>query len=100
MKVTVIATVHALAAALLLAACTANTPPFPVPPALPTEVLPLPPVSEAPLIWQPGDWVYSGGSYRYEPGHYVPREGHGSVWLFGHWTGGNGQYAWVPGGWQ
>ena len=87
-------------AALVLAACTAQAPGPPMPPALPAETIPLPPVSEQSLTWQPGDWVYFDGSYRYEPGHFVPAAGHGASWVFGHWVGAQGQYAWVPGSWN
>lgn len=90
----------ALATALFLAACAAPPPRVPVPPALPAEAVPLPPVSDQALIWQPGDWVYVAGSYRYDAGHYVPAAGHGNAWAFGHWIGAQGQYAWVPGGWN
>ena len=71
-----------------------------MPPALPAETIPLPPVSEEELIWQPGDWAYFGGSYRYEPGHYVPRAGRRAAWAFGHWAGRSPHYVWVPGGWS
>ncbi len=92
--------VASLATVLVLGACAAPPPAFPVPPPLPAETLPLPPVSEQSLIWQPGDWTYFGGSYRYEPGRYVPAAGHGGTWTFGHWIGTPGQYGWVPGGWN
>ena len=93
-------TVPCLAIALLLAACAAPMPGVPVVPPLPAETIPLPPVSDESLTWQPGDWTYFGGSYRYEPGHYVPARGHSAAWLFGHWVGAQGQYGWVPGGWN
>ena len=90
----------ALAMVLLLASC---APPvmgeYPVPPPLPAEQRPLPPVSDAVLTWRPGDWVFAGGSYRYEPGRYVHAAGHGDRWMFGHWSGVRGAYVWVPGHW-
>ena len=94
--------VPALAGALLLAGCVVapTSGPVPVPPPLPAEVRPLPPLSEVPLDWQPGDWVYAGGSYRYEPGRYVVAAGHSQNWMFGHWVlAPQGGYSWVPGGW-
>ena len=88
------------AAFLVLAGCATPAPSFPVPPPLPAETIPLPPVSSTQLIWHPGDWAYSGDSYRYEPGRYETLVGHGPIYVFGHWTGSVGQYAWVPGRWQ
>ncbi len=92
-----------LAGTLLLAGCVTTATPVasaPVPPPLPAETRPLPPLSNAPLTWQPGDWVYTGGSYRYQPGQYVPAAGHSRDWAFGHWAmGPQGGYVWIPGGW-
>ncbi len=89
-----------LAAVLGLGGCTAWAPGFPAPPPLPAETIPLPPVSDQALIWQPGDWTYFDGSYRYEAGRFVPRGDHRAAWTFGHWVGTQGQYRWVPGGWN
>ena len=89
-----------LATTLLLGACAAQVTSAPVAPPLPAETIPLPPVSNEALLWQPGDWVFFGGSYRYEPGRFVPAAGHGSAWLPGHWVGTRGQYAWAPGSWN
>ena len=89
----------AMFAALMLNACSAQMPVFPTPPPLPAETMPLPPVSDTPLVWQPGDWTYLDGSYHYDPGTYVPQAGHGANWAFGHWTGSNGNYAWIAGQW-
>ena len=91
--------VTALVVAVLVSACTAQIPAFPTPPPLPAETIPLPPVSDEPLVWQPGDWTYLDGSYHYDPGHYLPQAGHGSNWAFGHWVGTRGNYSWVPGQW-
>ena len=90
----------ALAATLLMAGCGAAVPTYPTAPPLPAERIPLPPVSEAPLIWHPGDWVYVGGSYRYEAGRYEPAGNHSTIWVPGHWTGSRRDYAWIPGAWQ
>ncbi len=92
--------VPALAGALLIAGCAARPPSFPVPPPLPAEVVPLPPVSDTRLIWQPGDWVFTGGSYRFDAGRYVPAAGHSPNWVYAHWAiGPQGGYVWIPGGW-
>ena len=91
--------IPALAAILLLAACTAQLAAFPSPPPLPTENRPLPPVSELPQVWQPGDWVYAGGSFRYEPGRYVPNTGREHAWAFGHFAGTRDAPVWVAGNW-
>ena len=73
----------------------------PIPPVPPprAEMVPLPPVSDRPLIWQPGDWDWTGGDYLWTPGRYVPRGDHGTLWLPGHWEGTPGQQRWVPGRW-
>ncbi len=97
--------VPALAGALLLAGCVAAVPPSggPVPappPPLPAESIPAPPVSDVPLMWRPGDWVFASGSYRYDAGRYVQAAGHSRNWMFGHWEmAPQGGYVWVPGGW-
>ncbi len=92
-------TIPALLGGLLLAGCGASPAAYPTPPARPAETIPLPPVSEAALIWQPGDWVYDAGSYRYQAGRYVLAAGHSQNWTFGHWAGTAPNYTWVPGGW-
>ncbi len=89
-----------LTTSILLAGCTAQVPDYPMPPPLPAETIPLPPVSEEQLIWHPGDWLYVAGSYRYEPGHYEPRGNHGALWTRGHWAGTSGHYVWLPGAWS
>ena len=87
-------------AAMALAGCSATvTASYPVAPALPPELVPLPPVTDRPLIWEPGDWVFEDGKYRFSPGHYVDRGGHPPSWVFAHWEGTPGHYLWVPGAW-
>ncbi len=93
-------TLPIVASVALLAGCVPVAgPAYPAPPPLPAEVLPLLPVSEAPLVWRPGDWVYAGGSYRYEAGQYVPAAGHSRQWEFAHWGPGPDGPIWVPGHW-
>src|ERR1700733_7072709 len=92
----------ALLGATLLAGCVVAPPlpqQFPQAPPLPAETIPLPPVSEAPLVWQPGDWVFTGGSYHYEPGVYVQAAGHSHQWVFAHWGLEGNVPVWVPGHW-
>ena len=76
-----------LALGLTLAGCVAAPPPSPCPaiPPLPAEFIPKPPVSEAPLVWRPGHWVWTGAGYALQQGMYVPRL-HGNTWLPGFWT--------------
>jgi hypothetical protein len=74
-------------------------PPLPAPPLL-AETVPKPPVSEDPLIWQPGHWEWSGGSYVWSAGLWVKREGHGTNWQDGYWAPGpTGGWVWVPAHW-
>ena len=92
--------VPALAGALLVAGCVVQQPlGYTAPPPLPAEVVPLPPVSDMPLTWRPGDWVFAGGSYRYDAGRYVPAAGHSRSWVFAHWAVGPQGAVWVPGAW-
>lgn len=73
----------------------------PLPPVPPprAEMVPLPPVSDRPLIWRPGRWEWTGGDYLWTPGHYVPRGAHSTLWLPGHWEGTDETRRWVPGRW-
>lgn len=91
-------------AAPLLGGCVAETTtaayPFPPVPAAPPERVPLPPVSETPLIWQPGHYDWTGTAYVWQPGRYVARAGHGSLWQNGYWQFVNGGYTWVPAHWM
>jgi hypothetical protein len=99
---------HALLAAAcaaglsVLAGCaqtqTAFTPP-PVPP-VQVEVIPKPPVTATPLIWQPGHWNWNGTGYVWEPGQYVPRDGHGDMYMPGYWAQTQAGWAWQPPHWM
>jgi hypothetical protein len=88
-----------LGAVWLLAACAAGPAPPPVPPLM-TEEPPKPPVTVTPLILQPGHWDWSGSGYVWQPGQYVPNEGHSNLWLPGYWALGNGGWVWQPAHWQ
>lgn len=91
-----------------LAACTppAATPvassanPNPPPPPVRTEVIPKPPVSEDPLIWQPGHWDWEGTGYAWREGEWVKRAGHGTEWQDGYWANQNGTWTWVAAHWM
>ncbi|MBV8399407.1 MAG: YXWGXW repeat-containing protein [Acetobacteraceae bacterium] len=90
-----------VSAFLALSGCVVRQPMPPPPPPATTEVVPNPPVSATPLIWQPGHWDWNGAAYVWVPGQFVPREGHGPMWMPGHWaqtpTGG---WAWQPPHWM
>jgi hypothetical protein len=87
-----------LGAALMLAGCVQDNPP-PSPPAPVVETLPLPPVSPIPLVWQPGHWDWTGSSYVWTPGQFVPREGHGELWMPGFWDRTPSGWLWRPAHW-
>ena len=93
-----------LAASLALAGCAvvpvgAAYNPYPQPPPVRAETIPLPPVSEQPLIWQPGHWDYDGQGYTWREGRWVERAGHGTQWQDGYWSNATGSWAWVPAHW-
>ncbi|MDA8247680.1 MAG: hypothetical protein M0Z28_00725 [Rhodospirillales bacterium] len=96
---------------LLLAAVSACTPPesapvtsganpYPQPPPVRTEVIPKPPVSEDPLIWQPGHWDWAGTGFSWHAGEWMKRAGHGTEWQDGYWSNQNGTWSWVPAHWM
>jgi hypothetical protein len=91
----------ALAGLALLSACAAQViaPPYPPVPPPQAEMIPKPPVSEQPLIWQPGHWDYTGASYAWTGGAWVLRAGHGTAWQDGYWTQVNGAWSWVAPHW-
>jgi len=71
-------------------------------PALRTEVIPKPPVSEQQQIWQPGQWVWNGASYTWRDGNWIKHTGQSGVWWPGHWVRDKvpGPCRWVPAYWQ
>lgn len=83
----------------LLAGCAAPFVPPPVPASV-VEVIPNPPVSATPLIWQPGHWDWSGTSYVWQTGQYVPRAGHGNLYMPGYWALTDSGYRWQPPHWM
>ncbi len=105
---------HSAAALVLLlgtlAACAQPQPtatasganPNPPPPPVRSEEIPKPPVSEDPLIWQPGHWDWEGSGYAWRQGEWVKRAGHGTEWQDGYWSNqsGSGAWTWVPAHWM
>jgi hypothetical protein len=89
-------------AAVALAGCVSETryvATYPPPPPVPAETIPKPPVSEDPLIWQPGHWDWSGSQYTWQQGMWIKREGHGTQWQDGYWSNTGGTSKWVPAHW-
>jgi hypothetical protein len=85
-----------------LAGCATPPPnviPYPPPPAPIVEVLPKQPISAVPLIWQPGSWGWTGASYAWTQGMWVPQEGHGQLWQPGFWSHTPTGWIWVPAHW-
>jgi hypothetical protein len=92
----------ALFGAAALAGCAPEAPkaPPPVPPPQ-AEVIPKPPVTATPLVWQPGHWNWNGSGYVWEPGQYVPRDGHSDMYMPGYWAESpQGGWHWVPAHWM
>ncbi len=89
---------------LLLAGCVSITRrqdvnPYPPAPPDRTEIAPLPPVSEDPVIWQPGHWDWIGNAFTWRDGRWVGRAGHGSMWQTGYWSNTTGTWLWMPAHW-
>lgn len=91
----------AIAAAVMLTGCvnTMTTAAYPAIPPLQPETIPNPPVTDIPLLWQPGHWNWNGAGYEWQPGLYIPRDDHGGTYLPGHWELTNAGYTWVPFQW-
>jgi len=77
-------------------ATTRSYPPVPPPRA---ETIPKPPVTATPLLWEPGYWNWTGAGYVWHPGRYVPRDGHGNMFMPGWWRLDGTTYEWVPAHW-
>ena len=84
--------------ALNLTGCAADNAPPPVPPPM-ADAIPKPPVSPTQLIWQPGHWDWTGSSYVWVPGQYVPRGGHSDLWTPGYWEKTSSGWVWRPAHW-
>ena len=89
-----------LASAGLLAGCGLEGNPYPPVPPLRAETMAKPPVTVTPLIWQPGHWDWTGGGYVWQPGQFVPSEGHSNMWMPGYWAKTEGGWVWQPAHWQ
>jgi hypothetical protein len=90
-------------ACIALAGCTVNTAapsPYPAPPPTQVEIIPKPPVSAVPLVWQPGHYEWNGAGYVWYPGEYVQRAGHGTLWQPGYWSRTGAVWAWQRGHWE
>jgi hypothetical protein len=97
MRGSIVAAVQ-LAAALVLAGCSASSAPPPVPAPI-SETIPKPPVSPTALIWQPGHWDWNVSAYVWVPGQYVAAEGHGNHWIPGFWENTDSGGVWHPAHW-
>lgn len=91
----------ALVAIGLLAGCgrPPDTNPYPPVPALVQETPTKPPVTEEPLMWQPGHWDWNGSGYVWARGQYVPAAGHGNLWVPGWWSRTDSGWVWQPAHW-
>jgi len=76
-----------------------GTNPNPPPPAVIPESIPKPPVTEDPVIWQPGHWEWQGLGYVWQQGQWIPRAGHGTEWQDGYWALQDKTWVWIPGHW-
>ncbi len=86
-------------AAGALAGCTVPQSCPAVPP-LQAEIMPLPPVSEQQLVWQPGAWEWNGSTYLWRAGQFVPKQG-STTWVPGSWAWDTAQRCvWVPAHWM
>ena len=83
----------------LLAGCAAGFVPPPIPATM-VEVMPNPPVSATPIIWQPGHWDWNGTGYVWTPGQYVPNPGHGNLFMPGWWAQTSAGWQWQPSHWM
>jgi hypothetical protein len=88
-----------ISAAGLLSGCVAANPYPPVPPPRP-ETIPPPPVTGTLLLWQPGHWNWTGDGYVWEPGEYVPRDGHSNLFMPGYWQQTAAGRTWVAPHWM
>lgn len=79
------------------------TPTAPMPPPRPmSELVPPPPVSASPTVWQPGHWSYTGVSsapWQWHDGHYVAVPPGAKAWVRGEWQQQGDGWAWREGHW-
>ena len=86
--------------ALAASACTTVYQAYPSVPPPQAELVPTPPPSSVPLIWQPGHYDWSSAGFSWVPGRWVVRAGHGTLWQDGYWRRQGGSYIWVPAHWM
>lgn len=82
---------------LAIAGCDAPRPTHPPIPPYRTEQVPLPPVSDAVVVWEPGHFDWNGVDYTWVPGKWV--EGTSTNWLEGYWDETKPTPVWVPAHW-
>jgi hypothetical protein len=96
-------TLAAFLAVGLLAGCgekpQTDVNPFPPVPPVISEVMPKPPITAEPLMWQPGHWDWNGSGYVWAKGQYVPAAGHGNLWMPGWWSRSDSGWSWQPPHW-
>jgi hypothetical protein len=73
--------------------------PYPTVPPPIAEQRPLPPVSEDPLVWRPGEWEWASTGYVWRPGRYEALAGHSNQYLPGHWAPQGTNWVWQGGHW-
>lgn len=86
--------------AVVLGACSMVYQGYPGVPAPHAELVPAPPSSPVPLIWQPGHYDWSSAGFMWVPGRWVVRAGHGTLWQDGYWRKQGATYVWVPAHWM
>lgn len=82
---------------LIITGCASGRPTHPPIPPYETEQIPLPPVSAAVVVWQPGHFDWDGADYTWKPGEWVERAN--TTWLDGYWDETTRNPVWVPAHW-
>ena len=83
---------------LTIAGCAAPAGHPAVPPVR-AEQVPPPPPTRTVVIWQPGHWKWTGADYAWEPGLWIERAGHGTLWQDGYWADGPLRPQWIAAHW-
>jgi hypothetical protein len=80
-----------------------SQPASPIPPPAPlSEMVPPPPASNAPTVWQPGHWRYTGlanSPWNWQPGEYVAVPSGAAAWVAGKWQHEGNAWVWHDGNW-
>jgi len=69
------------------------------PPPSRVEEIPPPPASTG-VAWQAGHWSWSGDTWLWNPGRYVPTEPSYTAWEPGRWVQQPQGWVWVEGHWR